>query len=110
MGIFSTIGFPSDSNELGQVPENLPSYEAGLRSGDKILTIDGKAINRWEDITDVVVQESQSTFDVVYSRNGVENSVTIEAYLGTMVTTELVLGRFIKRTSYRLLNMVLKTF
>ena len=81
IGIFSTIGFPTDSNELGEVPQNLPSYQAGLRPGDKIISIEGKEVNEWDDITDIVVQESKSTFKVVYSRNGIENEVTIQAYL-----------------------------
>ncbi len=44
------IGFPHPSDDplLGDVPQGKPAYQAGLRPGDRVLSIDGREVPTWE--------------------------------------------------------------
>jgi regulator of sigma E protease len=44
------IGFPVASNEpmLGEVPQSQPAWAAGLRPGDRVLSVNDRSIRRWE--------------------------------------------------------------
>jgi len=39
-----------DVNEVGYIVPNSPAFEAGFKEGDKVLTLNGKRINYWDDI------------------------------------------------------------
>jgi regulator of sigma E protease len=48
------IGYPNVAAKVGAVMENSPSYRAGLQVGDKIVQIDSKKIENWEDLQQYV--------------------------------------------------------
>lgn len=76
IGIFFHLGSPTGTSTLGEVPQGRPAYEAGLRTGDVISHIDGQAIGGWSDITDIIVQDEKTSFEVTYRRQG--NSYTTD--------------------------------
>jgi regulator of sigma E protease len=49
-GVLFGIGFPSASNDpvLGEVPRGKPAYSAGLREGDRVLTVNDRGVRNWE--------------------------------------------------------------
>ena len=51
-GVFLVFGaeVPEDKPVLGQVVEGYPAAQSGLKEGDRILSINGKAVNNWLDI------------------------------------------------------------
>lgn len=61
---YYTIG-ASGLAELGAVidavQENMPAGKAGLRKGDKIIAINGKAIERWETMQEIVSSSKGQT-------------------------------------------------
>ncbi|MBR2216100.1 MAG: RIP metalloprotease RseP [Selenomonadaceae bacterium] len=81
-GIFLTVGAQTPSSEpvLGKVMEDKPAYVAGLQSGDRIVSIDGKAIATWLDFVNSVQDSAGENLTVVYEREGVraETQVTPE--------------------------------
>lgn len=75
---FSGVATPSPEPVIGTVIENHPAAMAGLKAGDKILTIDGKPVETWEDITKTIQPAAGRTFKVTYqSADGVEKAATL---------------------------------
>jgi regulator of sigma E protease len=48
------LGVPVTLPVIGQTLAGKPGAVAGLRSGDQIVAVDGKAIDTWEDLSDTV--------------------------------------------------------
>lgn len=73
--VVGIIGFTTTTVE--QVSENSPAYEAGIVSGDKIKSIAGNDINRWEDISEAIIESEGSEISVVVERDGKETSLKL---------------------------------
>jgi membrane-associated protease RseP (regulator of RpoE activity) len=54
-----------------------PARDAGLRSGDEIISIDGKATPTWSDVV-ARVQKLNGEHDFVILRDGVQRTITID--------------------------------
>jgi regulator of sigma E protease len=52
--MFMFIGRPVAPAEVGRVTEGGPAAQAGLRTGDRIVAVDGKPVQYWEDLARVV--------------------------------------------------------
>ncbi len=74
--LFGFTGYALDTNTV-IVPDG-PLYEAGLRDGDKIISVDRKTILDPSDIGMVLypVKEDEE-IEVVYERGGSKNTVTV---------------------------------
>jgi|GEM_PF-7022449 len=69
------IGAPINSNRVN-VAENNILYNAGMRNNDTITSIDGVAVNSWEDISQsVFTNAGNSELSIVFTRNGVVQPV-----------------------------------
>ena len=69
-GLFMLVGQPFTSPEIGRVQEGSAAERAGLRSGDRILEIDGRRIERFEDVQQIVVLNVGETLDISVDRDG----------------------------------------
>lgn len=78
-----SVGMPSDANVLGEVNEDLPAYEAGLRSGDAIVEVNGQAVNTWDDVIESIVLSGNSEFEITYSRENVLSTKVIQGIEGS---------------------------
>lgn len=67
---------------LGEVMSSGAAYQAGLQSGDEIISIDGLTIESWETFVKQVMQSPNKTLQVGYMRNG--------SYLTTDITPKAV--------------------
>lgn len=63
--------------EVGEVKDDTPAYEAGLRSGDKFLSIDGKQIVSVENVTESIGMSKGEPIDVEVERDGEVKKITI---------------------------------
>jgi regulator of sigma E protease len=62
---------------IGDVAWRGPAHRAGLRGGDRILTIDGDAIGSWDDLRQKVLASSGDTLVMVWDRTGRELSASV---------------------------------
>jgi len=54
---------------IGQVLPETPAAEAGIRSGDRIVSIDGERVDYWHEITDYVEDAYERSVTIVVERD-----------------------------------------
>jgi regulator of sigma E protease len=87
-GIYGTV--------IEEVGADTPAAEAGVKVGDRILSIDGKTIDSWDDVRAQIITNPAETVTLVVERAGVttELTATIDeledgtGYLGVSPTYE----------------------
>lgn len=77
-GFFIFVGQPTTPPEIGQVLEGSPAEAADLRPGDRILTVNGAAVERFEQIQRQVQLNLEQPLELVVLRDGRE--VELVAY------------------------------
>ncbi|MFH1092296.1 MAG: RIP metalloprotease RseP, partial [Pseudomonadota bacterium] len=82
-GMFAVTGVPHMTTEIGQVRENLPAAAAGLRAGDKILTIGGEKVAYWDDIILLVNKYKNQSVAVTVEREGRSLSFSVKPVIET---------------------------
>ena len=58
------------SPEIGSLSRQGPASLAGIIAGDKILEIDGKRVNHFAEVSDILTSSSNSNVNLVIQRNG----------------------------------------
>ena len=58
------------SPEIGSLSRQGPASLAGVKAGDKILEIDGKSINHFAEVSDILTSSPSSNVNLVIQRNG----------------------------------------
>jgi regulator of sigma E protease len=80
-GLLRGLGFefwlPPVPAVLGEVSGDGPAARAGLKPGDQIVSINGKAVSDFRDIVTLVSARPGETLGFTYRRAGVERSVQI---------------------------------
>ncbi|MGP4080193.1 RIP metalloprotease RseP [Pseudalkalibacillus sp. R45] len=97
-----TQGIPVDEAQLGKLDKDGAAYEAGLQEGDRVLSIDGEAVNTWEELVKVIQQNPNEELQFTIQRDGDTNKVTVtpneresqdgkssEGYIGVYMPTEV---------------------
>lgn len=74
---FMVGGRPVTEPVIGAVVENSAAAEAGLLPGDRIVTIDGAAVERFEDIQSIVLIGNGKPMDIGFTRDGAAQALTI---------------------------------
>jgi regulator of sigma E protease len=76
--MFALVGRPVAPAEVGRVAEGGPAAQAGLRTGDRITAVEGKAVRYWEDVARVVqAAEGRALPVTVQGRDGGERTVSL---------------------------------
>ncbi len=78
----SLIGEQVIAPKLGDLAENSEAYKSEFRSGDRILTIDGKSVGRWEDVEDAIQSHPNSDLSFRILRETHEEPMTIMVATG----------------------------
>jgi regulator of sigma E protease len=69
--VFAAFGNPfTPTTIVAKVINNSPAYYAGLKSGDKIIQIDGKTISSWQEITDTIHSANGKILSLIVDRDG----------------------------------------
>lgn len=80
---FSVIflwGLPQTSSEpvIGGVVSGMPADQAGLKEGDRILSVDGQAMARWEDVAGFIHSKPNKTLSLKIDRHGQALTVALK--------------------------------
>jgi regulator of sigma E protease len=80
-GVYATRGVPSLPDEVGTVIDSpmagLPAAKAGLQKGDKILSVDGVAVAKWEDLVSAIYERPGREVRIEFERSGDTKDVTL---------------------------------
>jgi len=79
-------GMPNNSAVVGSVLSNSPAANAGIESGDKILSVDGKSVTRFRDVLMAIGNNKSGSIDFVIDRNGQEKKMVIKPEIKTEKT------------------------
>lgn len=75
--LFMGIGVYSDAPRIGAVYTDSPAYEAGLKKGDEVLSIEGETVSTWGDMTGIIAESGGRTLQVRVERNGQELEMAV---------------------------------
>ena len=80
--VFIIVGFmqggvPTNDAIIGQVTEDSAAQVAGLKEGDKVLSIDGVEIHSWDEMTKIVRSSADKALAVTIDRNGKTEEVQV---------------------------------
>jgi regulator of sigma E protease len=75
-GLFAIAGRPVTLPVVGQVLAGSGADQAGLQSGDRLLSIDGTPIKRFEDIQRIVTSHPDQRLSLLVERSGQQITLT----------------------------------
>lgn len=76
--IIIALSFGVSGNTIDVIDESSNEYAAGMRSGDKIISINGKNAYIWEDIYYEITSTENNSYIVEIERNGETKELNIE--------------------------------
>ncbi len=80
---FMTLGAPR-TNVIGEVMPETAAAAAGLRAGDKILSVGGRETPGFDDIRSVVTLRANETVPILIERDGQRHSITVHLQSDTV--------------------------
>lgn len=91
---FQVSGLPIMQAEVGEVQEGMPASEVGIQPGDRILSIDGATVERWDEMAGLIKQSGGRPLDIEVLRNNTNVSIRITPRL---VSSEDLFGEEIQK-------------
>lgn len=94
VGIFTAVHYLRgndiiDTTEIGYVQEGSPSHEAGLRAGDRFLTVNGETVTNWEEVQEqVYIENMGADLTLLIERHGVPVTVLLPRPVSTEFSME----------------------
>ncbi len=84
IAIFAGLIFAKGVGEIsgtfiGEVTADFPAQKAGIVAGDKIVSINGKTVTAWEEMTEIIHSRPDQDIDVVWEHEGQSKSATIHS-------------------------------
>lgn len=55
---------------IGGVAWRGPAYQAGLRGGDRVISLDGVAVSTWDDLREIIIAHPGDTLEMIWERQG----------------------------------------
>ena len=88
------------SPEIGSLSRQGPASLAGVKAGDKILEIDGKSINHFAEVSDILASSTSSNVNLVIQRNGETKNFFINTETSEAGTPILGISAAYKRSIF----------
>ena len=98
---FFPIGITSYiSPEIGSLSRQGPASLAGVMAGDRILEIDGKSVNHFAEVSDILISSTNSNVNFVVQRNGETKNFFINTEISEAGTPILGISAAYKRSIF----------
>jgi len=64
------IGVPAATTRIGEIVAGKPAALAGLLAKDLVVSVNGKAVSRWDEFSSTIAASSGAPLDIVVERDG----------------------------------------
>lgn len=91
---FQVSGLPIMKPEVGEVQEEMPAHVAGIRPGDRVVSIDGKPVTRWEEMADLIQQSSGRPLNIEILR---DNSTVLVKVAPKLLSSQNLFGEQVEK-------------
>jgi regulator of sigma E protease len=81
-GLIYTVGRPVYSSVIGDVAAGLPAEGAGLKPGDRIVSVDGVKVSAWDDMAELIHKKVDGEVLIGYERKGAAAAMKIKTKRG----------------------------
>ena len=75
--VLATVGRPVWPAVIGRVTEGSPAATAGLRTGDRVVAVDGRTVSHWEDLERAISGSDGRALDLTVERAGASQKLSI---------------------------------
>ena len=75
LAIVFMYGVPKMLPVVGQTQKNMPAAKAGLKSGDKILAINGQPVESWDDLSSAIKKSNGTPLELKLERKAGQGSI-----------------------------------
>ncbi len=72
------VGVPTMTSEVGDVKEGFPAFEAGIKTGDNIASINGIRVSRWDEVSEAIQTSKKEAITLEVNRAGATIRVDIK--------------------------------
>jgi regulator of sigma E protease len=86
-------GYETLSTKIGSLQEGMPSVEAGLQSGDRVVQIGDEPVESWKEMSKII-KDSEGTLYLIVDRNGTKHNIVLTPKI---VEGENIFGETIER-------------
>jgi len=71
------LGYPELLPVVGKVLEDMPAQAAGLQNGDRIVSVGGRSVRTWEEMTKLIYQAPEQPLTFVIERGPATQTLTV---------------------------------
>lgn len=82
---FVGLPVPVNPSIIGYVDPQSPEYKMGIREGDRIVAVNGKKVNSWQDVQITTVLARTNVIPVTIERNGTNATYNLTAEVNELV-------------------------
>lgn len=75
--LIAILGQPTVAPEIGTVNAGSPAESAGLKTGDRVLTVDQKKIRSFEELAKIIARRPEAPLSIKLERGGEELAVSL---------------------------------
>ncbi|OGS08199.1 MAG: RIP metalloprotease RseP [Elusimicrobia bacterium RIFOXYA12_FULL_51_18] len=83
-GVILIMGEPVPSADpvVGELSQGYPAYEAGIKAGDRVLSVDGVQVKDWSQMADLIHKKPGASLLIEYNRGAEKLKVKVVAKKG----------------------------
>jgi regulator of sigma E protease len=75
--LVNMIGLPVLTPEVGSLQTDSAAMEAGMKAGDRIVVMDGKAVTKWDEISEIITAGKGKPLRITVHRNTATLDLTV---------------------------------
>jgi len=91
---FQVSGLPIVKPEVGEIQQGMPAHESGILTGDRIISIDGKPVTRWDELATLIKQSRGRPLGVEILRD--KNALFVEV-VPKLVSSQNLFGEQVEK-------------